>query len=653
MHDKAVHVESIDPAAALRDLVERTSASTGQQFFSDLVRGLCEVLGFRMAVIGELKPGVKPATIRTLAAWLDGSLVEPFEYPVDGTFCERVVGCDAHYTPRDAAAIYPQVTLLQRVGAECYLGVPLCGVQRESLGVLFLLDDRPRDDAPVSRSLVRLLAARAAAELERMRGEQALLESQNRFRQIGDAIGEIVFLMTPGTRELLYVNNAYDAIVGAPFSALGGVADDFVRYIHSDDLPYLASKAHLLETGQYDVHFRILRPDGELRWLHVRTFPIFQADRTLQRIAGVATDVTAGRLAEEKLRASEERLSLLVRQLPAVIWTTDRDLRFTSSRGAGLAALGLKPDQVVGQSAYLYLADRSPTFPPVAAHLAALSGSAGGYEHTVQDRVYQVHVEPLRDQAGTISGVVGVAFDITERKRAEMAVDEARRELEMRVHRRTADLQAANLHLRRETDSNRRLLRELEHRVRNNLAGLLSLVALMRRDTTRVDDFADTLENRLNAMVHIHHLLAEARWQPLDLRRLIASLLQNMRGIAPVDVPVQVDGPPVLVSHRQALPLAMVLVEWFTNSAKHGAHSKSGGRLLIEWEIRPGGESGLLRLCWRESGGPPVPATINPSLGTDLVHSFVEIELRGSCDLVFNPQGVDHCIEFPIDRPEE
>lgn len=123
--------------------------------------------------------------------------------------------------------------------------------------------------------------------------------------------------------------------------------------------------------------------------------------------------------ADEALREREADLRLLVEQMPAVLWSTDRDLRFTSSRGGGLSALGLRPNQVLGLDVYEYFQTRDREFPPIAAHLRALSGESVSYEFEWKGRTFGTRVEPLRDSEGTIHGVIGLAFDITDRKRGQ------------------------------------------------------------------------------------------------------------------------------------------------------------------------------------------------------------------------------------------
>ncbi|HEX9186246.1 MAG TPA: PAS domain S-box protein, partial [Vicinamibacteria bacterium] len=116
------------------------------------------------------------------------------------------------------------------------------------------------------------------------------------------------------------------------------------------------------------------------------------------------------------------RLSVAIQQVPAVLWTSDEELRFTSSVGAGLSALGLAPNQVVGLSLEQYLGADAQV---LERHRLALGGESVGYEYELEGRAFTVHVEPLRDTAGAVRGTVGIAVDITDLRRADRALRES------------------------------------------------------------------------------------------------------------------------------------------------------------------------------------------------------------------------------------
>ena len=122
---------------------------------------------------------------------------------------------------------------------------------------------------------------------------------------------------------------------------------------------------------------------------------------------------------EEARRENEARLRVLIEQLPAVLWTVDTDLRFTSILGAGLARLGLRQNQLVGTSLSEYLESADRSFPPIAAHYRAISGEPRTFPLEWKDGSYACHVEPLRDATGRIHGAICMALDVTDRKQLE------------------------------------------------------------------------------------------------------------------------------------------------------------------------------------------------------------------------------------------
>ena len=123
--------------------------------------------------------------------------------------------------------------------------------------------------------------------------------------------------------------------------------------------------------------------------------------------------------AEARMRESEARLRVLIEQLPAVVWTVDTDLRFTSALGAGLARLGLKPDEVVGKLLSEYFETTDRTFLPISAHRRAVAGEPVTFQLDWKDGSYACHVEPVRDALGEIDGAICMALDVTDRKRLE------------------------------------------------------------------------------------------------------------------------------------------------------------------------------------------------------------------------------------------
>lgn len=149
-----------------------------------------------------------------------------------------------------------------------------------------------------------------------------------------------------------------------------------------------------------------------------------EANRQLYRLSQQLSEEIDERKTIERILAEREaRLQAMLRQLPAIVWTVDRDLVFTSSEGSGLQQLGLQPGQVVGQTLFEYFGTEDPDYLPIQLHRRALAGEPQEYEFETNGRHYRVRLEPLRDSRGEIVGVVGIAFDVTEQVRAQQELE--------------------------------------------------------------------------------------------------------------------------------------------------------------------------------------------------------------------------------------
>lgn len=245
-------------------------------------------------------------------------------------------------------------------------------------------------------------------------------------RAFEDAAIGISLLAVEPLGQYLEVNPTFCRMTG--YSREDLLSRDFQSITAPQDLDQNLEKLRSLLTGgsaSFKAEKRYIRKDGSSFWslIHVSLVRDDQA-RPLY-ITVQIEDIDERKRAEAALRNEEKRLLQLVEQIPAVLWTTDTELTFTLSVGAGLAGLGLIPNQVVGMTLFEFFQTQDPEFLPIQASRRALNGESVSYETGWKDRVFQSHVEPLRDTAGRIIGVIGFALDITERKRAEKALRES------------------------------------------------------------------------------------------------------------------------------------------------------------------------------------------------------------------------------------
>lgn len=191
------------------------------------------------------------------------------------------------------------------------------------------------------------------------------------------------------------------------------------------------------------------------------------------------------------------------------------------------------------------------------------------------------------------------------------------------------------------------LTRELNHRVKNTLANVLSIIALTRRRATSLDDFATSLEGRIRALSATHDLLTQSEWGTTPVRLVLeAELAPYAQG---AEAHVTMSGPDVELAPNDALSLGLAIHELATNAAKYGALSTPEGRVQVGWELV--GED-RARINWRERGGPELDpaARRKRGFGTDLIEKIVAHELRNPVELLFEREGVRCSLVIPVRR---
>ena len=178
-------LQDTDEGAVLREILEGTAQETGERFFTALVENLAKALGTYGAWV-TIWHGEK--RLRAVAFWLGGRLVEDYEYDLAGTPCEPVFkDCRLVHVSDRVVDLYPNDPDLGPMGAVSYMGVPLLDLDGQILGHLAVLDTRPMPEEPRLLALFRIFAARAAAELQRLRAEQRLREREEKLRRLFDS----------------------------------------------------------------------------------------------------------------------------------------------------------------------------------------------------------------------------------------------------------------------------------------------------------------------------------------------------------------------------------------------------------------------------------------------------------------------------------
>ena len=188
----------------------------------------------------------------------------------------------------------------------------------------------------------------------------------------------------------------------------------------------------------------------------------------------------------------------------------------------------------------------------------------------------------------------------------------------------------------------RRLLAELDHRVKNTLATIVALAERSGDDAVDIGDFRARFIGRVRAIARTHESLARSNWEPMRVGDVVAMTLAPFGSAGSEHLLASGDAATLAAS--KVAPLTMVLHELATNAAKHGAWSQKGGRVAVVWACT---SDGALRLSWRESGGPALSARPAPGYGLRLIEGTVGHQLGGNTELEFRGDGLVCTLHIP------
>jgi two-component sensor histidine kinase len=213
---------------------------------------------------------------------------------------------------------------------------------------------------------------------------------------------------------------------------------------------------------------------------------------------------------------------------------------------------------------------------------------------------------------------------------------------------RLETLRAAVLRQQSDQEHLRLMVNELNHRVKNTLATVQSIVAQTLRGQVAPPRVRDTLTSRILALSKAHDVLTDEQWSGADLREIVTQAALPFRGGAN-EGRIILEGPAVRLPPKMAIAVALAFHELATNAVKYGALSAPQGRVDFEWGL----EAGLLTICWRETGGPPISPPKGAGFGTRLIQRGLASDLQGKVEIAYPPEGVVCTITARLDREAE
>jgi PAS domain S-box-containing protein len=453
---------------------------------------------------------------------------------------------------------------------------------------------------------------------------RALADTETRLALATRAAGLGIWDWDLRTNAMTYSDRAKE-ICGFPLDR-PVTYEQVVAVTHPEDLPRTSAMARRAldpeKREQEPYEYRLLLADGSVRWVLAYGQAVFETvDGAVRatRYVGTIQDITARHETEAQLRDSESRLRLALDAAKMAVWEYDVVADKTTFSPEltklfgfpgemtpdihDLRARYLAGEQDKVRAAGRRALERGETYFEVEYQIARFDG-----EH----RWMLVRAEIQLSKEGQPVRVIGVVFDITERKKS-------------------AERQAL-------------LVDELNHRVKNTLSVVQSMTKLTLKHAQNPEQAGADIESRIMNLSRAHDLLTEQRWEHVSLNQLAKRLLSvaDERRIA-------LQGPDLWLRPRLAVDLSMVLHELLTNAIKYGALSVETGRVDLHWSKL---NDRLLLLRWSERDGPIVSPPTRSGLGSGLIRNVLK-EHGAEVEMKFEPAGLSCAIRFSADAGRE
>jgi PAS domain S-box-containing protein len=394
--------------------------------------------------------------------------------------------------------------------------------------------------------------------------------------------------------------------------------DAWLDSIHPDDRARARENAmRAVELGEAIEHdFRIVRSDGSIRWIQDRGRVVVDGEgRPLQAI-GINVDITDLIEGRAAIAEREEQFRFTFQNAAVGVAHVAMDGRFLDVNACLCRILGYERDALMALT-FVDITHPDDLAADLAEVAKVIDGSSQGY--TLEKRYVradgsvvwaELYVSLRRAPDGTPLHFISIVSDIQARKAAE---------------------ERATL-----------LMGEMAHRSKNLMTVLESIVHFSSRHAGNLEDFAQTLIDRIHSLAASHDLLSESALAPTGLRALAERQLSAF--VAAGDGRAELSGPAVPLNSRAAQTIGLALHELGTNACKYGALSRPAGRISINWRV----EDDQLELSWTERGGPPVLPPTRSGFGRRVIERLVKTSLAADVELRFDPAGLSWRVTTPL-----
>lgn len=325
---------------ALRSIATEFSALTGQEFFEKVCQHLTKTLNIDYAFIGEHIAENNRVLVK--AGFGKGLALEQFEYDLENTPCENVVGKEICSYPSNIQILFPKDQLLIDMGIESYLGIPLFKSSGQPMGIMVLLDSKELINTEISISVLQIFSDRVVSELERMQVRESLVESEEKYRNLVERANDGICILQDG--KVKFANSYLVNLWGGSIEEM--MEKSFMEYIHEDERDRLSEYYSKRLAGEDvpSIYETILKhKQGRKVYAELSAGSITYEGKSADLV--FIRDISERKIAEKALQESESRYRVLAENSTDTIWLMKLDGTFLYHSPAVMQLRGYTPEE--------------------------------------------------------------------------------------------------------------------------------------------------------------------------------------------------------------------------------------------------------------------------------------------------------------------
>jgi PAS domain S-box-containing protein len=609
-------------------LAQAGNGTEGEPFFNTLARYLARSLRMEFVCIDRLEGD--GLTARTVAVWCDDHFEDNVTYALKDTPCGDVVGKTVCCFPSGVTRLFPHDEVLQDLLAESYVGATLWSHTGEPIGLIAVIGRNPLSNRSLAEETLKLVAVRAAGEMERLDAEAALQQSRDLLESV-EEISKVGGWEWDVARQTMLWTDETFRIHGFVPGEVQPESPELIRRslacYDPEDRPLVeAALRRCVEEGEpYNLELPFSTADGRRLWIQTMARPVFEGEHVV-KVLGNIMDITVRKKMDRAMIEEKNRAQSYLDIAGVMFVVLDENGAVTLVNSKAAEILGYEQEYILKKNWFEHFLPMNIREQVESVYRGLLSGemeSLAYFENAVltrtgEERIIAWHNTLLQDVGGKILGTLSSGMDITDRKRAETSLQASLAEKEV-------------------------LLREVHHRVKNNLASIIGLLDLQKDKITDGAALASLKElgDRILSMALVH----ESLYRSDDMARidfqgyindLTAHLLSSYGACSFIRCLVEVTG--VEMELDLAIPTGLIINELVTNAIKHAfprgepRTGSDGCKILVALQkvedaytliVADNGVGLPANLDWRSCS----------SLGLVLVSMLSEHQLRGQLQL--------------------